>query len=111
MRRYKNYMGIEGLTLVWYNNWDDNELVYDGIHADLVDIQEGVYQEFCEKFGVDAYTEDSYNFWVRRNPGVVIDYMEEMGDWCFENKTVDYGSYHTYLERWKYEQMLQEVPA
>ena len=50
MKKFENYLGISGLMLIWYNTQDDNELVYDGIHADYVDVQEAVYECFCEQF-------------------------------------------------------------
>lgn len=110
MTKHEDYLGISGLTLVWYNRQDDNELVYDGIHADYVDIQEAVYERFCEQFRAqEGCSEEFYDFWLKSHPEYILDEMLLTGDWLFDNKVVGHGKYHSYLEKWKYEKMLEST--
>lgn len=106
MKIIENYLGISGLMLIWYNSQDDNELVYDGIHMDYVDIQSAVYERYCEECGADSYSDETYDSWLASHREYVIDEMLLMGDWLFDNKTVGHGRFHSYLEPWKYKQML-----
>lgn len=107
MKKFENYLGISGLMLIWYNTQDDNELVYDGIHADYVDVQEAVYERFCEQFRAEeGYSEEFYEFWLKNHLEYIIDEMLLLGDWLFDNKVVGHGRFHSYLEPWKYKQML-----
>ena len=109
MRNYTNYLSIPGLTLTWYNSQDDNELFYDGIHADMVDIQEAVYNRYCKEHGTETYDEDVYTFWLLRHKDYIIDEMRMYGDWLFDNKAVGHGRYHSFLEPWKYNQMREHA--
>lgn len=106
MKTYENYLGIPDLTLVWYSSQDDNELIYDGIHMDYVDVQSAVYERYCEECGEESYTDDAYDAWLKQHLGYVTDEMLLMGDWLFDCKAVGDGKYHSYLEPWKYRQML-----
>ena len=54
------WMGIEGIEMIWHGNQADPELVYQGISKNYWEIENTVYQECKEDFGLKNAEDDDF---------------------------------------------------
>lgn len=79
-----NYRGTEGIEYVSHGAWADPELVYDGKSLNYWDIEDALWNMFCEGVAKDAGIlvdemdlfsyEDAFNEYVQNN---AVDYLED----------------------------------
>lgn len=78
------YRGTDGIEYVSHGAWSDPELIYDGKSFNYWDIEDALWNMFCEEVAKDAGIsvdemdlfsyEDAFNEYVQNN---AVDYLED----------------------------------
>lgn len=78
------YRGTDGIEYVSHGAWNDPELIYDGKSFNYWDIEDALWNMFCEEVAKDAGIsvdemdlfsyEDAFNEYVQNN---AVDYLED----------------------------------
>ena len=72
------YRGTEGIEYVSHGAWNDPELIYDGKSFNYWDIDNALWDMFCEEIakgaGVSADDEDAFNEYVQNN---AVDFLND----------------------------------
>ena len=62
------WMGIEGIEMIWHGTQADPELVYQGISKNYWEIENTVYQECKEDFGLaNAEDDDFFQIYCKKH--------------------------------------------
>ena len=73
-----NYRGTEGIEFVSHGAWADPELIYDGKSFNYWDIDNALWDMFCEEIaedaGVSVNDEDAFNEYVQNN---AVDFLND----------------------------------
>ena len=72
------YRGAEGIEFVSHGVWADPELIYDGKSFNYWDIDNALWDMFCEEIaedaGVSVNDEDAFNKYVQDN---AVDFLND----------------------------------
>lgn len=78
------YRGTDGIEYVSHGAWSDPELIYDGKSLNYWDIEDALWNMFCEEVAEDAGIsvdemdlfsyEDAFSEYVQNN---AVDYLED----------------------------------
>ena len=72
------YRGAEGIEFVSHGVWADPELIYDGKSFNYWDIDNALWDMFCEEIaedaGVSVNDEDAFNKYVQNN---AVDFLND----------------------------------
>ena len=72
------YRGAEGIEFVSHGAWADPELIYDGKSFNYWDIDNALWDMFCEEVaedaGVSVNDEDAFNEYVQNN---AVDFLND----------------------------------
>lgn len=60
MVKHKNWRGCDGIDWVSYNEWENPDLVYGDYVFNYWDIEDALWNEFCEENGIDDSREGDY---------------------------------------------------
>ena len=80
--KHPNYRGTENVELIWHGEWSDPELRYDGKLFNYWDIEDALWDMYCEGIGMerievekdmDAH-EDSFDKYAQEN---CVNYLED----------------------------------
>ena len=73
-----NYRGTEGIEFVSHGAWADPELIYDGKSFNYWDIDNALWDMFCEEIaeyaGVSVNDEDAFDKYVQDN---AVDFLND----------------------------------
>lgn len=76
MKRYDNWYGIKEFDFIYYNEWEDPTLVFDGTSINVHDIEDYFWEEFLEETGKDGDYE-AFAKWMKEHEEDVIDYARD----------------------------------
>ena len=72
------YRGAEGIEFVSHGVWADPELIYDGKSFNYWDIDNALWDMFCEEIaedaGISVNDEDAFNEYVQNN---AVDFLND----------------------------------
>ena len=84
------YRGTEGIEFVSHGAWADPELIYDGKSFNYWDIDNALWDMFCEEIakdaGISANDEDAFNKYVQDN---AVDFLNDCISGGYDYKIVE----------------------
>ena len=84
------YRGAEGIEYVSHGAWNDPELIYDGKSFNYWDIDNALWDMFCEEIakdaGISANDEDAFNEYVQNN---AVDFLNDCISGGYDYKIVE----------------------
>jgi hypothetical protein len=92
--RGTTYRGVPGTEFIWYNEWADPDILFEGETYNYWDVEDGLWQLYCEdcrEARIVPDEDEGFQHWIDSHHDLVISQLLDCQTRLWENRCYNLG--------------------